>query len=186
LIIYDNVEDPALLQDYWPQSSSGSIIVTTTSQVVAHRFASVETTIEIEPFSGATGTELLLKVAAADSSVAEEREAAMSIADSLGNLPLALDLVGNYVRGLGKSLASFSQAYPHFETDFLFNPNLARWTPSHFEASISRIWALHLPVHDKLDGNLDGKSRRLINTIAFLDKDGVPLSLFQNTTPESM
>lgn len=96
-MICDNVEDPTPLRDYWPQTVNGSVMLTTAKQVVAHRFTGVQGIIEMEPFSGETGTELLLKVAAVDATDSNERKAAKLISDALGNLPLALDLEGNYV-----------------------------------------------------------------------------------------
>ncbi|KAI0839447.1 hypothetical protein F5Y06DRAFT_303168 [Hypoxylon sp. FL0890] len=187
LMVFDNVEDLALLQTYWPRASGGSIIITTTSEAIARYYTDSQRTIVIEPFNGETGTQMLLKLTGMDESDPEEKRTANLIADALGNLPLALDLVGNYVRGLGKPLSSFWREYPHFETDFLFNPNLVKWTPTHFEESISRIWALHLyPAALNTNGHLDANSRRLINMLAFLDKGGAPLSLFQANTPEAM
>ncbi|KAI1407505.1 hypothetical protein F5Y13DRAFT_174564 [Hypoxylon sp. FL1857] len=186
-MIFDNVEDLALLQSYWPQSSSGSIIITTTREAVAHYYAEDHRTISIEPFHGETGTQMLLKLTGIEVSDSEEKRTANSIADRLGNLPLALDLVGNYVRSLGKPLSSFWRKHPHFEIDFLFNPNLMEWTPAHFEESISRIWALHVyPTASNTSRPLDANSRRLINMLAFLDKGGAPLGMFQATTSESM
>ncbi|OTA58869.1 hypothetical protein K449DRAFT_436358 [Hypoxylon sp. EC38] len=187
LIIFDNVEDLELLQTYWPRASNGSIITTTTSEAIAHYYTNSHRTIVIEPFDAETGTQMLLKLIGIDESDLEEKGTAKLIADELGNLPLALDLVGNYVRSLGKPLSSFWREYPRFDTDFLFNPNLVRWTPTHFEESISRIWALHLyPNSSNTNGHLNANSRRLINMLAFLDKGGAPLSLFQTTTPEAM
>ncbi|KAI0107927.1 hypothetical protein F4776DRAFT_644086 [Hypoxylon sp. NC0597] len=187
LMIFDNVEELALLQAYWPQGSNGSIIITTTTNAIARYYANDHQTITIEPFNGETGTQMLLKLTGMDESNIEEKKTANLIADALGNLPLALDLVGNYVLSLGKSLSSFWREYPRFETDFLFNPNLVRWTPTHFEESISRIWALHLyPNLLNTNAHLNANSHRLINMLAFLDKDGTPLSLFQATTPETM
>ncbi|KAI2462929.1 hypothetical protein F4781DRAFT_441392 [Annulohypoxylon bovei var. microspora] len=187
LIIFDNVEDSTLLQPYWPLESSGSIIITTTNENVARPYVGNDRAIVMEPFSVETGTQLLLKVTNTDESNLEEKMAAELITDALGNLPLALDLVANYTRSLGKPLSSFWREHPHFETDFLFNPELTTWTPPHFEESISRIWALHIyPNTQNPSGLLDVKSCGLINMLAFLDKDGVPLSLFQDTTPEAM
>lgn len=141
----------------------------------------------MEPLSIETGTQLLLKITDTHESNLREKAAAKLITDALGHLPLALDLVGNYVKGLGKSLSSFWREHPHFETDFLFNPDLTTWTPAHFEESISRIWALHIyPNFQDTSGHLDAKSYWLINMVAFLDRDGVPLSLFQNATREAM
>ncbi|KAI1445428.1 hypothetical protein F5Y02DRAFT_386167 [Annulohypoxylon stygium] len=187
LIIFDNVEDLSLLGPYWPLESSGSIIITTTSEAVARRYVHADRTILMEPLSIETGTQLLLKITDTHESNLREKAAAKLITDALGHLPLALDLVGNYVKGLGKSLSSFWREHPHFETDFLFNPDLTTWTPAHFEESISRIWALHIyPNFQDTSGHLDAKSYWLINMVAFLDRDGVPLSLFQNATREAM
>ncbi|KAI1137572.1 hypothetical protein F5Y05DRAFT_74735 [Hypoxylon sp. FL0543] len=187
LIVFDNVEDLTLLQAYWPRAYGGSVIITTTSEAVARYYTDSQRTIVIEPFNGETGTQMLLKLTGTDESDSEEKKTAKQVADALGNLPLALDLVGNYVRGLGKPLSSFWLEYPRFEIDFLFNPNLVKWTPAQFEESISRIWALHLyPTALNTNGHLDANSRRLINMLAFLDKGGAPLSLFQANTPEAM
>ncbi|KAI1455468.1 hypothetical protein F4805DRAFT_435660 [Annulohypoxylon moriforme] len=187
LIIFDNVEDLSLLDSYLPLESSGSILITTTSEAIARSYVTEDRTIMMEPFSAETGTLMLLKVTNTDESNLEEKAVAGLLTDALGHLPLALELVGNYIRSLRKPLSSFWREHPHFETDFLFNPILTTWTPAHFEKSISRIWSLHIyPNTQNTSGSLDIKSYWLINMLAFLDKDGVPLSLFQDGTPEAM
>ncbi len=166
---------------------SGAVIITTTSEAVANQYAHGPKTIALEPFRCETGAELLMKLSGLGGSDPEEEEAARVIADSVGGLPLALDLVGSYLGGLRKPLSSFWREHPCLEDDFLFNPNLSDWTPAHFEKSISRIWALHRSagvLGPRVD--LHHKSGRLMNMLAFLDKDGVPLSMFQRTIPQTM
>ncbi|KAI0886344.1 uncharacterized protein GGS22DRAFT_179230 [Annulohypoxylon maeteangense] len=187
LVIFDNVEDTSLLELYWPLESNGSVIITTTNEDVARYYLGGDRMIVMEPFSVEIGIHLLLRVTNTDESNLEEKAAAELITNALGHLPLALDLVGNYVRDLGKPLSSFWREHPHFERDFLFNPELTKWSPTYFEKSISRIWALHIyPNTQNTGGHLDVKSYWLINMLAFLDKDGVTLDLFQNTTREAM
>lgn len=58
LLIFDNVEEPALLADYWPASSNGSILITCRSSTVAASPAA--SSLEIRSFEKEEGGKLLL------------------------------------------------------------------------------------------------------------------------------
>lgn len=89
LLIFDNADDPNVLKDYWPPSSSsstGSILVTSRhphSQNVPTRASD---SMALEPLGKAEGAVLLQRLTSAPS---PQEEAAL-VVEKLGGLPLAI------------------------------------------------------------------------------------------------
>jgi tetratricopeptide (TPR) repeat protein/nucleoside phosphorylase len=101
LLILDNADDLALVQEFLPPSSSGHILLTTRAQAMG-RLASC---IEVEVMSQDVGALFLLRRATLlapdassfDQASRENRVAALQITEELGGLPLALDQAGAYL-----------------------------------------------------------------------------------------
>lgn len=56
--MYDHVDDPTLLRDYWPIATRGAAIITTQNMQLKHEFHSVE--LEIKPWNEERGADYLL------------------------------------------------------------------------------------------------------------------------------
>lgn len=192
LLIFDNVSDCSLLETYWPNTGKGTILVTCRSVEIANRLSSFRrdhrpATVKIGPFALETGAEFLrllvgnqqLEQAAPAS--ADEETWARRIAGSVGSHPLALDLLGSYMRRRAKTMQRFVSEHPTFERDFLFREELKDWTENAYEVSISNMWTMNISETEEPDSGLSANAKILMNMLAFLDEDGVPLSLF--TTP---
>jgi hypothetical protein len=107
----------------------------------------------------------------------EDRETASKISQAVGNLPLALNLVGRYISSTGMSSRRFLDTNRHFERDFLFNEATHLWDAQSYQNSINTTWTMNIsPSGSK--SVLDNNTLSLIQMLAFLDGDGVPLSLF--------
>lgn len=187
LLVFDNVSNMSLLESYWPQASKGSIIITCRSAEIANRFASEKlSNILVDPFTTSVASRFLLSLVDKNLSHSPEEELlALKVSESVGNHPLALDIIGCYLRKCGKSLTTFAREHPTFERDFLFQPGLAEWTENSYQRSISNAWTMNLSAAG-LDQSLDAGSTLLIQMLAFLDEDGAPLSLLTNNKRDEM
>jgi hypothetical protein len=180
LIIYDNIQDCKVLEQYWPRATKGAIIMTSRNPGVARHFATIHARIEVLPFSLHDGENFLLSLLQDNENRCiseEDRETASKISQAVGNLPLALNLVGRYISSTGMSSRRFLDTNRHFERDFLFNEATHLWDAQSYQNSINTTWTMNIsPPGSK--SVLDNNTLSLIQMLAFLDGDGVPLSLF--------
>jgi hypothetical protein len=172
LMIFDNVEDVAMLEQYWPKGALGSIILTTRNPIVAKAYAPCY--LEVPLFTRKESEAFLLDMNSGDDhNNSLETKAATKIASSVGDLPLALSLVASYASSIACSYHIFLQQYPEIDRDFLFQglgDHLK--TSQAYQESVDRTWTLGLQ-------NADPSARTLMETLAFLDKDGLPLTFFE-------
>lgn len=180
LLIFDNAEDPALLDAYWPKGAHGSTIVTTRNPDVVRLYAISK--IELGPFNEIESREFLLKLVynedAEQADLAKSTwhsNAADQIATSLGHLPLALDLVGSYAAATGMTLPRFLEVHREFDRKFIFQGSTSlHWDAQAYQRSLNSLnntFTFNLEFMDPI-------SRLLIDIVAFLDPDGVPTALF--------
>ena len=101
----------------------------------------------------------------------EEIHAAELISDTLGHLPLALNLISTYVTVNGLSYSRFLATHPRFERKFLFRGQPSYWDAQSYQQSINDTWTLTF-------SGLDPNARFVLDTLAFLDPDGVFVDFF--------
>lgn len=160
-------------------------MITTKSADIAYRFASSPLAeILVEPFSAEVGSKFLLslthratKISIDDESLA--RKASMAV----GNHPLALDILGSYMRKCNKSLRRFIQEHPSYDRAIIFQPGLARWTENAYLKFVSDTWEMSFCAQDL---RLDSSAELLIQMLAFLDADNVPVSLVKENDSSKM
>jgi tetratricopeptide (TPR) repeat protein/transcriptional regulator with XRE-family HTH domain len=114
LLVFDNVDDLSVVQDFLPVPCAGHILLTTRIRATGRLAHS----IEVEPMAEEDGASFLLrrcKLLARSSSRGDLSETdythARAIAQTLGGLPLALDQAGAYIEETACSLASYHQLY---------------------------------------------------------------------------
>ncbi|MFL6284953.1 MAG: SIR2 family protein [Pyrinomonadaceae bacterium] len=93
LIIFDNLEDPRAIEDYLPEPQADPhILVTSRTQQPGFK------PIPLDPLNEALSIELLYQEAGRHAEGEDEEAAAREIAQTLGGLPLALELAGAYLQ----------------------------------------------------------------------------------------
>lgn len=124
LLIWDNLEEPAMLARFLPAVRQGSILITTRCQALG----TLAQGINLLPLAPDEGILFLLrrgKVLAPDAhkvqiqqfaqSLPEEYAATSRLVEMTGALPLALDQAGAYIDETGCSLAAYLQRYEQQE-----------------------------------------------------------------------
>lgn len=92
LLVLDNADDPAILQDGWLRSSPRGTVLVTTRQSAAHWWTDAELHhVDVLPSDAAAQ---VLRDLAPQTGTLEE---AKGVADRLGRLPLALTLAGGFL-----------------------------------------------------------------------------------------
>ena len=167
LVVYDNVEDNNLLQENWPLSGIGSIVVTCRSEIAAQSPA--DNSIEIVTFGNSEGGDLILNILGKKHPSAKEIELSQELSGRLGGLALALNLMAKQMQVRKKPLELF---LPYYE--------------AHRRSLVKRNKrGIHDPYYDKdLDTvssasfeNLSEDAAVLMSLLCFTAPDAIPTSL---------
>jgi tetratricopeptide (TPR) repeat protein len=105
LLIFDNALNPVALKSFWPPAGSGDVLVTSQNPTWTSVGASL---VPVKPFARADSVTFLQK----RSNRTGEHKEALAIAETLGDLPLALEQAAAYVdktRGSFESYADLLQ-----------------------------------------------------------------------------
>jgi tetratricopeptide (TPR) repeat protein/nucleoside phosphorylase len=108
LLIFDNVDEPSMVEPYLPRGGNGSILLTTR----AHAVGSLATSVEVETMGFVEGTHLLLRRAQRfERASDEEVNQAGNIVVVLDHFPLALDQAGAYIEETQCSFEDYLALY---------------------------------------------------------------------------
>ncbi|KAF0329893.1 transcriptional xre family [Colletotrichum asianum] len=113
LLIFDNVDTHDALDDCWPASKHGAVLVTTRDVLVAT--LPIDMGLEVEEFGIDDGAEFLLHMASNRKRVSGEIEAARQVSTLLGGLPLALNQMAALINARNCSIEEFQAMYVKHE-----------------------------------------------------------------------
>ncbi|KAH1845095.1 hypothetical protein KXX43_006719 [Aspergillus fumigatus] len=167
LIVFDNADSPDLLQDYWPLSSNGSILVTSRDPLSKNSPSIAYRAIDLPPLEDHEGAELLRRL----SHVTDEEEVSVKIAVKLGGLPLAISQMAAVIR---YQYLSFTEFYERYEDEHdrrelhSFDAVIPR---PEARGNIASIWAVE---------QLGNHAACLLEICAMLDPDRIQERLFSS------
>jgi hypothetical protein len=166
-LVFDNVDNPDILDDYWPADSAGSVLITSRDPLAKSYFYSRSDGIALPPLDNSEATKLLLNLTGRRRLTVDERKAATAVAEILGGLPLAITQMAGVIARSDWSFSEFLELYQKesAQTDLFglqLGPSRARAGDEH---TIASVWALQ---------NLQKESAVLLNASSVLDPDGIP------------
>lgn len=180
LFIWDNVEDPDLLQRFLPQAHQGAALITTRRPALG----TLAQSLELSPMTLGEGTLFVLRRV----QILKEEfvrqpwtdeaqplppawEAAQDLVKVMGGLPLALDQAGAYIEESGCSIADYLQRYTQQRLHLLDRRGPAgRDHPYSVTTTFSLAYA-QVRQQNPL-------AAELLGLCAFLSAEGIPESLF--------
>lgn len=166
LIIFDNADDPDLLQDYWPLSSHGSILVTSRDPLSRITPSIATDCIQLAPLQGQEAASLLVRL----SRQSKEEDLALSIASSkLGGLPLAISQMAAVIRYQYLSFSDFLEQYENDEDRRELHAHDATSPRPEARGNIATIWAIE---------QLQAPARTVLELCAVLDPDCIQERIF--------
>lgn len=168
LLVFDGVEDPDVLNSFWPYNGPGCILITSRNP------QSWSNSLQLLPFSPDEST-AYLKHVTRRSVNEEERLIVNAIANRSGGLPLVLAQMGSFIEHKAMSFTQFLHSYEEKEGQqrlLQWSVSDARLQRSTRERNIASVWALDSLAH----------SADLLNTLSILDPDGIPEFLFTHDT----
>ncbi|KAL4900328.1 hypothetical protein BDW74DRAFT_96393 [Aspergillus multicolor] len=178
LLIYDNVNDWETIKPYWPSGYKGSILVTTQRAGLVQITGGSE--IALVPLASTEGAKLLLRhlrIAPIESSA--DFQAAKSIADTVGGLPVAISHISGYLETSHSTLREFKALYNtnRQQSKRIWARDYRTWT-NQYHLTLETTWDIALM-------ELPPQARAFINVLAMLDAESVSEDiLFSNTVTE--
>ena len=167
LLVFDNVEDHDLLDQIWPASTNGSVIITCRSLSLAAKRAT--DVMHLRCFSTETGVEVLYSLTGLQPSSDSEAAAAKELFHLLGGLPLAMVQISEFINDRGYS---YEELLPVYQKSA--NRIFARsGAPVQYEHTLDTVWNVSFEC-------LSTESRALLNILAFFDPDLIPESILSN------
>lgn len=160
LLVFDGVEDPRVLNDYWPYDGPGSILISSRSPF------SWTASLQLAPFTEREAIDFLLRLTQQEASE-EQRLAVGKVNDQLGGLPLALAQMAGFIQHKNMTFAEFLESYNEqgqalheAQTDLVTRA-------SGYEHTLASVWAFENLAH----------GRPILNIVSMLDPDGIPEDL---------
>lgn len=107
LLIFDNVDDLALLENYYPDRGAGSILITSRDPNAKIFWSFQITGLDLDPFSESEAARFVKRITACDDTE-EENKACAVMAKHLGCLPLAIIQMAGVIRRRDLSIQEFN------------------------------------------------------------------------------
>src|SRR5260221_216946 len=180
LLILDNADDLALLDEFLPRRNTGHIQLTTRTQSVG----TLANSVNVEPMEGVEGSLLLLRRAKKlppnaplVQASATDRATANKIVQELGGLPLALDQAAAYIEETEGGLPEYSHGYRAQRKTFLHRRGAQ---VSEHPEPVATTWSLSFANVEKTSPS----SADLLRLCAFLHPDAIPQELLSESAPQ--
>lgn len=163
LLVFDGVEDPDVLNEFWPYDGPGSVLITSRSPF------SWTTSLPLKPFTSDEATEFLLKITRREASE-EARKAVIEVTRRLGGLPLALTQMAGVILHKQLSFSEFLDSYNERRSQqelLQLSAGELITRSSDYEHTVASVWAFDNLSH----------GQGLLNVVSMLDPDGILESL---------
>ncbi len=164
LVIFDNAESRDELRPWLPTPCPGHALITSRDRA----WRGVAKPIEVTRLTPEAAVAVLVE----RSGLADDGHA-NALAHDLGYLPLALIQAGAYMEATGCSLGGYRERLEQHGVVMFSDPKAA--TGDHYQQTVARTWEVSLAaIRQQSLG-----AAALLDWLAFLDPDGVPLSLLR-------
>ncbi len=175
LLVFDNADEPGLLEDYIPINHKGHILLTSRAQLFDK--LGISKPVELQKMPPDEAKEFLLKRTGRRDPLQAENEAILKIAEELDYLPLALEQAGAYIKELKSGFSNYLSSYRTRGLDmFKKHPPVTGKYPK----SVATTWFLNFEEVEKTSK----ASAELLTASAFLSPDNIPLELIIEGAPE--
>jgi tetratricopeptide (TPR) repeat protein len=158
VLVLDNATDPDAVRPYLPSAGSTQILITTTNR----GFASMGSEILVQPFDREQSVAYLMQRTGLDN-----KPGAETVADALGNLPLALGQAATVIKLRGWSFSTYLKRHEELPLEDLLPADRGDAYP-HGTAK-----AILLSVTAVEEDDPTGTTTHVLDTIALLSPDGV-------------
>ncbi len=157
LLVFDNAQEPENLTDYLPRTGAGHVIITSRNP----NWGGTAKPLLVDVFSRQESVEFLL-------SRTGQTDGAHALAETLGDLPLALEQAGAYIQETGISLSAYLKLFQKRQKELL-----RRGKPDAYPDTVATTWDISFrKAREEVPASAD-----LLNLCSFLAPDDIPKSL---------
>lgn len=167
LLIFDNVENHEMLEQIWPASTKGSVIITCRSQSLA--FKRTTEVMKLQCFAAKTGLVVLCSLTGLQPSNKDDDTAARELCELIGGFPLAMTQISEFINDRGYSYREFLPVYKR-SAEKIFTRSAA---PMQYEHTLDTVWNISFQ-------KLSTESKALLDILAFFDPDSIPEWILSN------
>ena len=160
LLIFDNAPEPEAVRDYFSRGGGGHIIVTSRNPT----WQGTATEFPVAVFDRQESVAYVLTTARQD-----DEAAATTLAETLGDLPLALAQAAAYISAAGISLSGYVDRFQEKRAELWKNEK----APAEYGETVATTWAVAM---QKLVQEVP-TAAAVLNLCAFLAPDNIPRSL---------
>ncbi|MCD4801031.1 MAG: tetratricopeptide repeat protein, partial [Methanococcoides sp.] len=172
LLVFDNAKDRADVNDYLPQGKTGHVLITSRNV----NWRGIATLLDVKVLERKESVDFLLKRTGYT-----DKEIADTLADALGDLPLALEQAGAYMEAKGRNISYYLNMFTVHK-----NKLLNRAVPStDYPDTVATTWDI---AFDEVM-QISSSGADLLNLCAFLAPDDIPVELLNSGVqylPESL
>jgi hypothetical protein len=168
LIIFDNVDNLNVLDDYWPTTGRGSVLITSRDPLAKHNHF-LKNGQDLSPLTITESETLMQRLTNIEAKPAQ-REALAGILERLGGLPMAIDQISSSFRNLRLSYIDFLKLYNE-EGIVRLQKMQNVFSKSDRVSSLVTLWSLD---------RLSVCTKALLWVISLLDPDEIPEELLLN------
>ena len=165
LLVFDNADEPRLLEDYIPKDHKGHILLTSRAQLFDKLGISKQ--VQLEKMPPDEAKEFLLKRTGRSNLHQMENEAILKIAKELDYLPLALEQASAYILKVGCSFADYLSSRELGEVANLNNLASLYQNQGKYDASES-LYKRVLEITEKALGSAHPDVASSLNNLASL------------------
>lgn len=166
LLIFDNVDDLEVLEEFWPTTGSGAVLLTSRDSLAKNQIYTANNGIDLKPFSETDATQFLNSLTKATAQSSQDIHAA-EVADRLGGLPLLIAQMAGVMARLRLSYSDFLRLYNDSGIEEISMTGTAASTAQ-------QVYSISYKLG--FDG-LAPASLGLLSLIAVLDPDRIPESI---------
>jgi predicted ATPase len=174
LLVFDDVDKIEILDQIWPASDRGSIIITTRSPWVAS--GRTTTTLAVSSFSADTSSKVLRSLSGLEFADDKESAAAYTILCRwTSGLPLAVMQMSNFIRNRGSSYVETEKMLQDSES--ARKAYIRAEPPAEYHHTLTTVWSTSYQ-------RLSPEATALLHLLSCLDAVPVPERLITGKTAE--
>lgn len=174
LLIFDNVDDLDVLEEYWPTTGSGAVLITSRDSLAKNQIYTANNGIDLQVFSAPDAVQFLSTLNRRSLQPGQEKYMA-EVADKLGGLPLLITQMAGVMTRLRLSYSEFIDLYNSSGIDEISTTG----------SKVSNPQQVYSISHKLGFDGLSPMSFELLTLIAVLDPDRIPEAILTAACDET-
>ncbi|KIM96972.1 hypothetical protein OIDMADRAFT_131554 [Oidiodendron maius Zn] len=160
LIVFDNVDHPPVLTEYWPVTGHGSVLITSRDPEAKTNFYTKNHGMDLAKLDIESSIKFIRALTKSIPDSTDGDKSLILVAELLDGLPLAIEQMSSVIRRLRLSYEEFLKLYIDEGKDLV-----DEFPDRTYEHTLATVWRLQ---------DFSQPAETLLQILSFLDGDGVP------------